>query len=317
LYQINRINNSPILISGCPRSGTTWVGKGILDELHNIQYIHEPFNLNRYRDPEMYFVVFNNWFKFINEINGEKYYNHLKKTFSYQYRLSKSIKKINSLRSIKNEIKKYIRILSARLFNKRPLVKDPIAIFSAEWLAKNFNMEVIILIRHPAAVVNSFKRLNWNHHNIQDFINQPLLIKNCLSKFEDEIQYYINKPYDLIEQISLHWKYINYQILQYKKKYDNWLFIRHEDLSRFPVKIFKNIFNKLDLNFNNKIKNKITKMTSKKNPITSPNNSTHYLYRNSKANIYEWKNNLNSNEINKIRSIVEPISNEFYDKNEW
>lgn len=41
----------------------------------------------------------------------------------------------------------------------RPLVKDPFALFSAEWFADNFDAEVIVIVRHPAAVVSSIKRL--------------------------------------------------------------------------------------------------------------------------------------------------------------
>ena len=38
-------------------------------------------------------------------------------------------------------------------------------------------------------------------------------------------------------------------ILKYKEKYDDWLFIRHEDLSKDPIYGFKQIFGKLGLKF--------------------------------------------------------------------
>ncbi len=32
---------------------------------------------------------------------------------------------------------------------------------SAEWLAKTYNINVVVLIRHPAAYIYSMKRMKW------------------------------------------------------------------------------------------------------------------------------------------------------------
>ena len=45
----------------------------------------------------------------------------------------------------------------------RPLLKDPIAVFSAEWLGDTFGMDVVVLIRHPAAFVNSIVARQLRH----------------------------------------------------------------------------------------------------------------------------------------------------------
>ena len=42
-----------------------------------------------------------------------------------------------------------------------PLLKDPIAVFSAGWLARTFGMRVVLSVRHPAAFAASLKRLDW------------------------------------------------------------------------------------------------------------------------------------------------------------
>ena len=46
---------------------------------------------------------------------------------------------------------------AAGSLGRRPLVKDPIALLSAEWLAETFGMDVVVLIRHPAAFAASLQ----------------------------------------------------------------------------------------------------------------------------------------------------------------
>ncbi len=60
-----------------------------------------------------------------------------------------------------------------------PLVKDPIALFSAEWLAATFDMRVLVMIRHPAAFAASIRRRGWRHR-FADFLEQPLLMRDLL-----------------------------------------------------------------------------------------------------------------------------------------
>ena len=36
-----------------------------------------------------------------------------------------------------------------------PLIKDPIAIFSADWLADKYDMNVVVLSRHPLGFISS------------------------------------------------------------------------------------------------------------------------------------------------------------------
>jgi hypothetical protein len=45
----------------------------------------------------------------------------------------------------------------------RLIIKDPIGALSSDWLARNFDLEVVVLVRHSAAFAASLKRLNWRH----------------------------------------------------------------------------------------------------------------------------------------------------------
>ena len=72
------------------------------------------------------------------------------------------------------------------------------AFFSAEWLADRFDMNVVIVIRHPAAFVSSVKKLNW-HHPMSHFLEQPALMREHLYPFEEQIRELASREHDLID----------------------------------------------------------------------------------------------------------------------
>jgi hypothetical protein len=59
--------------------------------------------------------------------------------------------------------------------------------------------------QHPAAYVSSYKRLDWSHP-FSHFLNQPLLMKDYLAPYQNEIEDFTNNNYDVIDQEVLLWK---------------------------------------------------------------------------------------------------------------
>lgn len=68
----------------------------------------------------------------------------------------------------------------------RLIVKDPIAALSSDWLGRNFDLEVVVLVRHPAAFAASLKRLNWRHP-FEHFLKQEMLMERHLDSYRAEI----------------------------------------------------------------------------------------------------------------------------------
>ena len=196
-------------------------------------------------------------------------------------------------------------------------MKDPLAIFSAEWLYKIFNMDVLITIRHPAAFVASLKTKNWVH-DFNHFLQQPELIEDLLIDYVNEITDFAEDQYDIVEQASLLWKIIYSVVYKYYLMYKNeWIFIRHEDLSRDPISEYKLLFQKLDINFTDNIISTINKHSQVNNQMNRKFIKKSHISRNSKNNILKWKNELTKSEIQRIRDIVNPISKLFYSDSEW
>ena len=70
----------------------------------------------------------------------KKYLNSFYKTPSFH-----DVKKLIQIRSIK-QLYHYLRDIFIRIHSKRTVIKDPIAIMSAEWIYENFDIDVVVLI---------------------------------------------------------------------------------------------------------------------------------------------------------------------------
>jgi hypothetical protein len=310
---VKLLSGKPILVTGGPRTATTWVGR-VIAQADPVHYIHEPFNIDN--RPCVCGHQINYWFQYVSSKNASTFENH----FSHQlwspfhfYNLMNLVNTYRIQRSPRETLRAF-KNFTISIFKSRPLIKDPLAVFSADWLASKFNADVLVLIRHPAAFVSSYKKLNWLHP-LSHFLDQPALMRDHLSPFEEEIREYERNEADLVGQAALLWKLIYFRVLKYKEDYPNWIFVRHEDLSLNPHLEFQKIFNQLGVEFSRKVINKIEETIHPQNPIDSEN--PYSIHRNSAENLWKWKNQLSSQEIERVATVVDDIVGEFYSEDYW
>lgn len=239
--------------------------------------------------------------------------NALEDCLHYKYFLVDKLRTVNSTKDIFRSVRDYISFIKNRILKKRPLVKDPIAVFSAEWLAKRFNMDVVVLIRHPAAFAGSLKKAKWTHP-FDHFLQQPLLMNHHLYEYRSEIEEYSKIDKDIVDQAILLWNLIHHMIFKYRKNNPGWIFIKHEDLSKNPIEEFCNLYNRLGLNFSTDIQIKIKEFSL---ADSSKKESDSFLKRDSKENIWTWKTRLTVDEIKKIKENTYEIASKFYTEEDW
>ncbi len=312
-------NNKPILLTGSHRSGTTWAAN-MLAASKDLALIMEPFNdANNRRG--IFNASFGCFFPYVTVENEHMYKKAAEKTIGFQHEMHAGISAAASIREYARVAKDQYQSTKNRLTNKRPFIKDPNALFMTEWLASRFDMDVVILIRHPAAFVSSLRILEWGFP-FSSFLRQPQLIQDYLSPFEEDITAYAKKEHDILDQGILVWKILHYVISQYQNKDNSWNFVRHEDLSTDPEEGFKKLFESLHLTFTQNARECIQKHTCTNNkPDTTSTdvalNSRKSISRDSRKNIWNWKKRLSKKEITYIRNGVEPVSSMFYSAKDW
>lgn len=272
----------------------------------SVAYINEPFNIQH--TPVVCKAKFDHWFTYICEKNESLYLNDIDDCIHFKYPLYDALKSTTSLKDNVKLARDYFLCLQHRITNKRPLIKDPIALFSAEWLANKFNMDVIVLIRHPAAFVGSIKSADWSHP-FNHFLEQPLLMDRHLNKYRQTIEEYSRNDKNSVDQAILLWNLIHHMILEYRKNNPGWIFVRHEDLSENPIVEFKNIYNELGLDFPENVEQKINSFTH--------SGESKGIKRDSKSNRWSWKQRLTREEIAKIKEKTNEIASVFYNDEDW
>ena len=219
---------SPILVTGSHRSGTTWVGE-MLAASGEVGYISEPFNPTR--PAGICGVELPAWFFHIPPgAASPDVERALEETLAFRFSLGDVRKRARSVRDYRDSV------YWARLYRRyrrstlRPLLKDPIAVFSAEWLADTFGASVVTLIRHPAAFVRSIEKVGWQY-DFENFTRQPGLMDGHLRGFEPEIEAAAARRPDLVGQACLLWRVIYHMVRQYRRVHPEWYFVRQEDLA--------------------------------------------------------------------------------------
>lgn len=278
-----------------------------------VAYIHEPLNPDNFRSGRCS-VCFEHFFTYICSENETEYKTALQHLLNYQYQWASELPYIRSLRDIGRAVRDSSKYLLFSVRRARPLVKDPIAVFSAEWLAKTFEMDVVVLIRHPAAFAWSFKK-KGQEFKFSELLNQPLLMQEFLEPFREEMEQLRNGAGDRIEEAILLWRMIYTVILHYQSSYPEWIFLRHEDLSLDPLAEFEHLYDQLGLQYTSSVQSSIKKyiVPSTKQRVVGGNN----ISMDSQANIKAWAKQLNRNEIERIRKGTMDISSHYYDDRDW
>jgi hypothetical protein len=278
----------------------------------DIGFVWEPFSLlNR---PGVLDIRWPYWFPYVCVENEQPYVVPVRDLAAFRYRLGAEIKAVRGPKDAGRMARDMWNFSRWRRREARPLWKDPIAVFSAEWLADRFDAQVIVLIRHPAAVVSSVKRLGWRHP-FDHFLRQPLLLRDRLAPFRDEIEEFASAPREIVDEAAMLWKLVHHAIAKYRDERADWLFPRHEDIARRPYAGFRQIYEMLDLTFDQRVERLIAEQTNPFNPPEGARSGD--LLINSEASIWNWRTRLTAEEIDRIRARVEPVSKEFYGDADW
>jgi hypothetical protein len=294
----------PILITGSHRSGSTWLGR-IIGLSPEILYIQEPFNISIYPNSPLDY-----WFEYVSDSYPKEGQEDIKKYLSEFYNF-------NIIRLFKKSInaKHLYQIKSAFVYEygcfvKRPLFKDPIALLSSEWFYKEFDADILVLVRHPAAFIASIKVKGW-FFDFNNLLKQADLMRDYFSDYEAVMKIEQEKQ-DIISAGILLWSILYGYVLELQKRYmdnPNWTFLKHEDLSLNPVNVFKEIFKEKNIKFTDCVLQELE--------LSSSSNEKELLRRNSKKNITSWKERLTTHEIEEIKEGTRPIWTKFYDDNDW
>lgn len=279
----------PILLTGLPRSGSTWVLR-ILGAAKCVIPFHEPDHLEEHGIGKKGMHLYVN--KDQNDIQYYSLYDSIFKGRTYQpVSLTKAC------------LFHYLKYIQSYLPNRVILVKSVFTLHNTDWIYKNFQPRVVILLRNPFSLLHSVRRLFPEARLGKPVLEDRVLIRDYLEGYED-ILTSAKTPYEqLAARVGAYYKII----LTGVKKHQEWLVITHEQLCKAPIVGFKQLYAKLGLCWTDEIEKIIWKHNRKKR-----DDNVHHVCRIATREIDKWKKLLTRDEINQIRKYYRPFRNEYY-----
>jgi hypothetical protein len=305
------LHGRPILVTGMPRSGTTWVGR-VLCAGDGAGYLNEPFNLAT--SPGTIRVPVDHWFPYVTEENEGEIVGALEPLLRFEYPLGRELRRCRTYIDLRHTLKMWRSFVRGR--GRRPLVKEPHAVFSAEWFARRLGSDVVVTVRHPAAVVSSWKRLEWSF-DFANLLRQPALVRDLLGPFRSDMERALEPSHHLVDRVALLWHVIYRTVADYRERFPAFHVVRQEDLSRKPVEGYRALYEALGLPLTPEVEKAIAAMSSAANPKEPSVGQPHETHLDSRATLTNWRRRLNDDEADRIRKMTEETAALFYGGDEW
>jgi hypothetical protein len=158
-------HRSSVFLAGSGRSGTTWLSQ-IINHRRRFRYVFEPFNPREV----VPFAHFRTKQYLRPDDRREEYLEPARLALT------------GGLRD------PWIDRFNGRIVARRRLIKDIRANLLLGWMRANFpGMPIILLLRHPCAVVTSRLALGWRE-NLSETMEQQELVEDFLLPMEPEIR---------------------------------------------------------------------------------------------------------------------------------
>ena len=279
-----------------------------------VTYISEPLNL--WHRPGVLRTPVDFWYTYICEENQDKYLPSFREMLQFEYHTCREIRSLRNLKDMGRFLRDWNTFSAGRRHKDRILIKDPFAIFSAPWFYQALDCQVVITVRHPAAVVSSLMRLNWAF-DFSHLLSQNLLMRDHLEPFREDMDAVKKDPQDILDQASLLWRIIYSTAAVFQSRYERFQIVRHEDLSRNPIDSFAVLYNKLGLEFSINVEEKINESTRAGNPLERPDDDVYATQLDSRANLQNWKTRLSPQEIDRIRNLTGDTTKHYYADDSW
>lgn len=301
-----------IFVTGVIRSGTTFTGK-ILSLPLEVDYIHEPFNTEcgmsgmkrryRYVRPSLDTSEMRRIHSLVEDVFA---YNFTLQTTCYDgdpwYRnLAKQL--------VGSRGPFYLRLAKANPFHTTSVIKDPTGSMMANYLYQRFEVQPVVLIRHPVSLVASFRRLEWWPQS-EKLLEQSALVSD---HFDSPSVQPSASDYELPDHVidaCVHWNLVNRVLLKWAQKYD-WNLVKHERLCENPHSTFKRLYNKMNLPWSDYVRIKIEEMTNSKSPKAT-NNNVQDFERNSEKIFKNRLYSVSKNKREEIYKITKDVALQVY-----
>jgi hypothetical protein len=310
-----RSNRAPLLVTGMPRTATSWVGK-MLEASGALVYVNEPLNPQHPpgRSPGVLRAEVGHAFQYISEENERDWLAAFRDTVRLRFHPLAELRRNHRPYDLARTVKYAAGFGLGRLRGRRALLDDPYAVFAAPWLARRVGCRVLVTVRDPVATVASWRRLGWRPR-LEELLAQPALVRDRLARFAPELSSAAGDG-DGVEPASLLWRVIYATVAAYRAEVPGLEVVRHEDLSADPVPAFAALYDRVGLPFGPRAEQAIRRATTAGSgggamrwSLSAGGVSKTAARRlDSRANLQVWRERLSAEEVARVRELTADVA---------
>ena len=302
------------------RAGTSWVGK-MLEASGELTYINEPLNPRHPpgRSPGVLRATVTNGYQYITKDNEDGWLEAFHDTLRLRYHVTAELRRNRSPYDLARMAKYQASFLAGRLLRRRPLLDDPYAMLACEWLAERLGCQVVVVVRDPAAILHSWRRLGWTN-DLGNLLGQPALMDDWLEPFRGEMEAVAADAEDVVGRVSLLWRMLHLVVAEYEQRCPRVRVVRYEDLATDPASAFAGLYDHLGLDFDEQARQAVAHSTTGGGPRRAHRwsmsrgglSKTGYRPMDSRANLVAWRGQLGAGEVERVRALTGSVADRWY-----
>jgi hypothetical protein len=314
-----RAGAEPVLVTGLPRTGTSWVGK-MLEAGGDLVYVNEPLNPQHPpgRSPGVLNADVTHRFQYICADNEDMWRAAFADTVRLRYGVLAELRRNRSAYDLLR-MAKYLRSFTVgRVRGRRALLDDPFAVLSTPWLTDRLAARSVVLVRDPVALVASWRRLGWTVY-LHELLEQPLLVRDLLGRYEDRMRALVGSQ-DHIAKIALLWSAVYDAVDRFRQQDQRIRLVRYEDLATDPVAAFDSLYRHLGLRWSEEIRRRVEAAatagggTEKSHvwQLRGGLSRTAFRPMDSRAGLQSYRDRLSGPDIDRVRELTADVAARFY-----
>lgn len=309
----------PLVVTGLPRSGTSWVGKMLQAGGQHV-YVNEPLNPSHPpgRSPGVLAAEVEHYFQYISADSDPAWATAFERTLNLRYGLVAELRRNRRPYDLARAARYFTAFQAGRLGGRQALLDDPYAVFAVPWLVENFPVSAVIMVREPVAFVGSWRALGWQV-DTAELLAQPLLMRDLLDPYREELSGVAGSD-DWLGSAAALWR-ATYASVQQFATHPRVQVVRHEDLAADPVPAFRELYASVDLPWSSQVEAEIYAATSgthasQSQPfrwsLSSGLSRTAFRPMASTSSLGTYRQRLTEGEIARVRELTDDIRALFY-----
>ena len=313
-----------ILVTGLPRSGTSWVGK-MLEASGQVVYVNEPMNPSHPpgRSPGVLDADVEHYFHYICADNEGPWLRAFGDTLRLRYKPLAELRRNRGPYDVARAVKYGAAFTAGRARRRTALLDDPYALPSCAWFAGRLRVRSLVLVRHPVSFVGSWKKLSWRV-DPAELLAQPLLMRDHLEPLRAELEALVDSD-DWLASACVLWRAAYTIVDAVRADHDDLVVRTYESLANDPMPAFAQLYDDLGLTWSEAAATSIGVATGATPAAHGESTGFRWSLRgglsrtafqpmDSRASVAAAANRLEPAEVTRVLDLTDSVRGRFYDE---